>query len=59
MRIGRRLIVEIDGRTYQALVEAFESDRREDDELVALGHVVLRCTCRRVMFDWPFVERTV
>lgn len=59
MRIGRRLIVEIDGRRFHDLSQAFESDRRGDDELVALGYVVLRFTYRQVMFDWPFVERTV
>lgn len=59
MRIGRRIIVEVDGRQFHDLSTAYENDRRGDDELVALGYVVLRFTYRQVMFDWPFVERTV
>lgn len=57
--LGRRVIVELDGREFHDLSSAFHRDRLNDAKLVALGYVVLRFTYQQVMFDWPFVERTV
>lgn len=57
--LGRRVIVELDGREFHDQSRAFHRDRRGDAELVALGYVVLRFTYYQVLFDWPFVERTV
>ena len=57
--IGRRVIVELDGREFHDRSKAFHQDRLGDAKLVALGYVVLRFTYYQVLFDWPFVERTV
>ncbi len=46
-----RLVVEIDGREFHADREAFESDRRREDELVKAGWRVLRFTW--AMLDDP------
>lgn len=57
--VGRRVIVELDGREFHAQSAAFSRDRRNDAELVALGYVILRFTYAQVMYEWAFVERTV
>ena len=59
MIVGRRVIIEIDGRAYHAIEEAFERDRRHDARLVALGFVVLRFTYSSIMFEWPWVQHMV
>jgi very-short-patch-repair endonuclease len=47
--IGDRLVVEVDGRTWHDTESTFESDRRRDAALVALGYIVMRFSYRRVM----------
>lgn len=57
--LGRRVIIELDGREFHDQSKAFHRDRFGDAKLVALGYVVLRFSYQQVLFDWPFVERTV
>jgi very-short-patch-repair endonuclease len=45
----RRLIVETDGYGSHRGQQAFEDDHRRDNELIALGHDVLRFTYWRVL----------
>jgi len=56
--VGDRLIIEVDSRRYH-LGENYESDRRRDPALMALGFIVLRLSYYRVMFDWPAVEEEI
>jgi very-short-patch-repair endonuclease len=57
--IGDRLIVELDGERWHDTASSFEADRRRDAALTAAGFVVMRFTFRRVMDDWPAVEREI
>ncbi|HEY4152004.1 MAG TPA: DUF559 domain-containing protein [Pseudolysinimonas sp.] len=56
---GERLVVEVDGAEFHADVDHFESDRRRDARLSALGYRVLRFSYQQVMFDWRSVESAV
>jgi hypothetical protein len=38
---------------------AYERDRARDLALVELGYIVVRVTYRRVMDDWPSLERAL
>lgn len=55
-RIGSKLIVEVDSKTYHTDPAAFERDRARDAILSALGYRVLRFSYVQVMFNWPMVE---
>jgi very-short-patch-repair endonuclease len=55
-RLGRALIVEVDGAAYHTDPAAFERDRHRDALLSALGYRVLRFSYFQVMFAWPEVE---
>jgi very-short-patch-repair endonuclease len=59
MRIGRTLVVEVDGWAYHSDRAAFENDRRRDALIAAQRLVPLRFSYKQVMTDWPFVERIV
>jgi very-short-patch-repair endonuclease len=56
---GDRLVVEVDGKEFHTQTPHFESDRRRDAALSALGYRVLRFSYRQVMFDWPSVEAAI
>ena len=56
---GDRLVVEVDGRGFHSSPEQFESDRRRDALLSALGLRVLRFSYRQVMERWSEVEHAV
>jgi len=56
---GDRLVVEIDGYEYHSSRDDFESDRRRDAMLSALGYRVLRFSHRQVMDRWTEVETAV
>ena len=45
----QQLNAEVDGREFHATRRAFESDRRRDQRLVALGYRVVRFTWRQVV----------
>jgi very-short-patch-repair endonuclease len=55
----RRLIVEVDGRDPHTTRQAFESDRRRDQQLALLGWRVIRFTWRQVMHDPRYVAATL
>lgn len=57
--VGRRLVVEIDGREYHEGSTKFESDRWRLARLVEREYTVLQFSYRRVMFDWPSVARVI
>ncbi|WP_157509484.1 DUF559 domain-containing protein [Glaciibacter superstes] len=57
--IGDRLVVELDSRTHHDNPTAYERDRARDLALIERGYVVVRVTYRRVMTDWPAVERAL
>ena len=59
MRIGRTLVIEVDGWAYHSDPVAFENDRRRDALISAQRLVPLRFSYNKVMYDWPFVERIV
>jgi very-short-patch-repair endonuclease len=44
-----RLVVEVDGFAFHASRSAFESDRRRDARLAALGYRVVRTTWRQIV----------
>ena len=51
--------VETDGRRYHAIVTAFETDRRKDQDLTAAGWRVLRFTAKQVLGEPGYVAATV
>ena len=53
--IGRRLIVELDGRDFHTAAAAFESDRARDRHLTAAGYQIVRVTYRQLMLDFEAV----
>jgi uncharacterized protein DUF559 len=53
------LIVEVDGRDVHTTRSAFESDRRRDQRLMALGHRVVRFTWRQVVHHPDQVTTTL
>ncbi|MBV8954156.1 MAG: DUF559 domain-containing protein [Solirubrobacterales bacterium] len=50
---AERLIVEVDGWEYHRGRTKFESDRRRDAGLIAMGWIVLRFTARQIR-DAPY-----
>jgi very-short-patch-repair endonuclease len=56
---GDRLVVELDSRTHHDNPAAYERDRARDLALIERGYVVVRVTYKRVMYDWPAVERAL
>ncbi len=59
MVIGDNLVLEVDGFGFHSDRLAFESDRRRDADLVALGFRVMRLSYARVTGDWPSCERGI
>ncbi len=57
--VGRRLILEVDGRMYHDSAVRFEADRQRDRNAVERGYVVIRLTYRQVLYDWPAAEAAI
>lgn len=57
--IGDRLVLELDGYGFHATGEAFETDRRRDLALHALGYRVVRLSYRQVMEGWDGAEQVI
>lgn len=55
--IGKRLVIEVDGRRFHTDPDKFEADRRRDARLSARGFRVLRFSYNQVMHRW-FEVRT-
>ena len=55
MMIGRRLIVETDGREFHTGDESFEEDRRRDRVAASMGLVPIRLTWNQVLYQWDEV----
>jgi very-short-patch-repair endonuclease len=51
--VGRRLVVELDGKEFHTGEERFESDRRRDLDLAIRGYSVLRFSYQQVLNEWP------
>lgn len=56
---ARHLVAEVDGRDVHTTRRAFESDRRRDQRLMALGWRVVRFTWRQVTYDPAHVAATL
>ena len=50
--IGKRLVIEVDGKAHHTGVERFHRDRDRDLELKARGYEVIRLTYAHVVHDW-------
>ncbi len=57
--IGDRLVIEVDGRGFHDSDSSFESDRRRDAALSALGYRVLRFSYRQVLRAFGEVENAI
>lgn len=57
--IGSRLVVEVDGRAFHDTDSSFESDRRRDALLSALGYRALRFSYQQVVERWAEVEAAI
>ena len=57
--IGDRLVLELDGYGFHATGEFFESDRRRDLALSALGYRTVRLSYRQVMHEWDSAEQAI
>jgi len=55
----QRLIAEVDGRDPHTTRQAFEADRRRDQQLALLGWRVIRFTWRQVMHEPGYVAATL
>lgn len=58
-RIGKRLLLQIDGYGPHSGVERRRRDIRQDARLTLMGYTVLRFDYTQIMFDWPYVEATI
>jgi very-short-patch-repair endonuclease len=56
---GMKIVIEIDGKAHHSSVEAFENDRRRDDELAARGYIVIRLSFAKVFGDWPWCQKMI
>lgn len=56
--VGDRLVLELDGEEWHG-AENFEKDRERDGQLVAAGYLVIRCSYRQVMDNWPEIEQRI
>lgn len=54
--VGSSLVIEVDGEEFHAGPEAFETDRRRDAALGAVGCIPVRFSYSQVMFDWTACE---
>lgn len=59
MRVGERLLVEIDSRSHHAREREMASDRRRDRAALQLGFVPLRFMHLEVLHDWDAVQAVV
>ena len=50
--VGRRLIIEVDGKVHHTGIERFHADRDRDLRLHARGYVVVRLTYAHLVHDW-------
>lgn len=57
--VGRRLVIEVDGRNYHDLADQFESDRSRDAAISSGGRRSLRFSHDQVLHRWAEVERAV
>lgn len=57
--VGKRLVIEVDGRNFHADPEKFEADRRRDARLSARGFRVLRFSYNQVMHRWFEVRASI
>lgn len=53
--IGRRLVLEVDSRTFHDREDSYVRDRERDRKLAALGYLVVRLTYQQVMYQWEEV----
>ena len=56
--VGDTLIVQVDG-THHLEQRQRRRDIRADGRLVLRGYTVLRFDYQQILFDWPYVERTI
>ncbi|GIT80991.1 hypothetical protein LLS1_26600 [Leifsonia sp. LS1] len=59
LRVGGRLLVEIDGYAFHSDRGAFERDRHRDAELARRGLSVLRFSAAQVLDSWRQVEAAI
>lgn len=52
LRVGRRLLIEVDSREHHTGEERYEADRRRDRRLLAMGFLVVRLTYAQVVHTW-------
>jgi very-short-patch-repair endonuclease len=58
-RIGKRLLMLVDGYGPHSAVERRRRDLRQDARLTLMGYTVLRFDYAQILFDWPFVESSI
>jgi very-short-patch-repair endonuclease len=58
-QIGDALLVQLDGFAHHSSAADRRRDIRADARLALRGYTVLRFDWYQVLFDWPYVERTV
>lgn len=57
--IGSSLVIEVDSAEHHTSSEAYQSDRKRDRQLRALGYVVVRLTYEQVTSDWAAAEEDI
>jgi very-short-patch-repair endonuclease len=57
--IGKRLVIEVDGRDYHVSSERFEADRERDAKLSVRGYRVLRFSYQQIMNNWALVRAAI
>lgn len=57
--VGRRLVIEVDGRNYHDLADQFETDRSRDAAISSGGRRSLRFSHDQVLHRWDEVEHAV
>lgn len=49
--VGERLVLECDSRAHHTSLDAYERDRRRDQQLTAWGYQVVRFTYRQIIYE--------
>lgn len=57
--IGERLIVEVDSYEHHTQGAGYDADRERDQQLIALGYLVIRVSYQQVMFRWHEPEAAI
>ncbi|OYO18405.1 hypothetical protein CGZ93_15595 [Enemella dayhoffiae] len=57
--VGERLVIEVDSYEHHSQGAGYEEDRPRDQQLLALGYLVIRVSYLQVLFRWAEAEASI